>query len=168
LAIFAELSDGGALDPARGRRVARLAEEDLEATEALDLRKQVIHGDAHLENVLMDSDGPLWNDWEDAFVGVVEWDLACLVATARVTGAGRARTELALRGYGIDRLHGAVDVFVRLRAFQVATWLLAMAAGQGSLAEQAEPWLDYVEHRPNRPLRVPPRLWRRIRDVLRS
>ena len=40
LAIFAELSDGGALDPARGRRVVRLAEEDLEATEALDLRKQ--------------------------------------------------------------------------------------------------------------------------------
>src|SRR5438552_531733 len=41
-----------------------------------------IHGDPHLGNVLMTSNGPRWTDWESACVGPVEWDLACLPETA--------------------------------------------------------------------------------------
>jgi Ser/Thr protein kinase RdoA (MazF antagonist) len=34
-----------------------------------------IHGDAHLGNVLMTRDGPLWTDFESACLGPREWDL---------------------------------------------------------------------------------------------
>lgn len=166
LRIFAELLARGVVDPARGRRLARSAAHELEAVAALGLRKQIVHGDAHLENPLAGPRGPLWNDWEDTFVGPVQWDLACLVATAQVTGAGRARAESALRGYGIDRLDPEVDVFVRLRAFQVATWLLTMAARDRSMIERAEPWLGYVENRRRHAPLILTRFWQRARRGL--
>ena len=128
----------------------------------LELREQVVHGDAHLENLLADAGEPLWNDWEDAFLGPPEWDIACLVAAAEVTGAGRARTEAALRGYGIDRMLPTVELFVRVRAFQVATWILATAARHGGVVEQADPWLAYVQRNPSRNF-VSARLRRRKR-----
>ena len=68
-----------------------------------------------------------------------------MVATAQVTGADRARTEHALGGYGVDRLPPSVALLVRVRAFQVATWLLAGSARLGVPSDQAEPWLAYVE-----------------------
>jgi len=46
------------------------------------LMPTAIHGDPHLGNVLMTSNGPRWTDWESACVGPVEWDLACLPETA--------------------------------------------------------------------------------------
>jgi aminoglycoside phosphotransferase (APT) family kinase protein len=45
-----------------------------------DVPLRPIHGDAHAGNVLP---GPVWHDWEDAQLGCVEWDLACLVAPGR-------------------------------------------------------------------------------------
>lgn len=166
LNIFAELVDRGVVDSAPGRRVAKWAAEDIEAMEALELREQIIHGDAHLENLLASAAGPLWNDWEDTFRGPLEWDIACLVATARVTGAGRERTESALRGYGLDRIDAVVELLVRVRAFQVATWLIAAAERHGRRADQAEPWLAYVEAHHRRRL-VGARLWGRVRRAWR-
>jgi thiamine kinase-like enzyme len=39
---------------------------------------QALHGDAHFGNLLVTRDGLLWTDWEDAFLGPVEWDLASI------------------------------------------------------------------------------------------
>jgi hypothetical protein len=39
---------------------------------------QPIHGDAHVHNMIAVSDGWLWNDFEDACLGPVAWDLASL------------------------------------------------------------------------------------------
>ena len=44
---------------------------------------QPLHGDAHLGNALHTTRGLLWTDWEDAFLGPVEWDLASLIWNAR-------------------------------------------------------------------------------------
>lgn len=40
---------------------------------------QALHGDAHGGNLLMTTDGLLWTDWEDAFAGPIEWDLASII-----------------------------------------------------------------------------------------
>jgi len=84
---------------------------------------QPLHGDASLGNALP---GPLWNDWEDACIGPVEWDLACLVTSARVTGERRAVAEAALAAYGA----ALPELFVRARGLQVVAWSgFAAAAG---------------------------------------
>jgi hypothetical protein len=42
------------------------------------LPAQPLHGDAHAGNVLVTADGPVWNDFEDAWVGPAAWDYACM------------------------------------------------------------------------------------------
>lgn len=44
---------------------------------------QPLHGDAHTGNALNTTRGLLWTDWEDAFLGPVEWDIASLIWNAR-------------------------------------------------------------------------------------
>lgn len=41
--------------------------------------QQALHGDAHPGNLLNTTDGLLWTDWEDAFAGPVEWDVASFI-----------------------------------------------------------------------------------------
>ncbi len=47
------------------------------------LPAQPLHGDAHPANVLVTPAGPVWNDFEDAWVGPVAWDYACVAGSAR-------------------------------------------------------------------------------------
>lgn len=65
---------------------------------ALELEEQPIHGDAHLGNVLVTAEGPLWVDLENVCRGPVEYDLACLAWRKRVHGSGDY--EEAAAGYG--------------------------------------------------------------------
>lgn len=60
---------------------------------------QPLHGDAHEGNLLVTSGGLLWSDWEDAFVGPVEWDLASLIWNARLLESDTAAAEAMLAGY---------------------------------------------------------------------
>lgn len=41
--------------------------------------QQALHGDAHPGNLLSTTEGLLWTDWEDAFAGPVEWDVASFI-----------------------------------------------------------------------------------------
>jgi aminoglycoside phosphotransferase (APT) family kinase protein len=96
---------------------------------------QPIHGDAGLGNVLV---GPKWNDWEDACIGPVEWDLACLVTSARITGRRRDVADAALHAYGGE----LPDVFVQARGLQVVAWSgFAAASGVETRLEQRLAWL---------------------------
>lgn len=61
---------------------------------------QPLHGDAHEGNLLVTSGGLLWSDWEDAFVGPVEWDLASLIWNARLLESDTAAADAMLAGYG--------------------------------------------------------------------
>jgi hypothetical protein len=60
---------------------------------------QPLHGDAHEGNLLVTADGLLWSDWEDAFLGPVEWDIASLIWNARLLKADTSTAESMLAGY---------------------------------------------------------------------
>ncbi len=49
--------------------------------QALWLDLVPLHGDAHLGNVFITSDGARWNDFENACRGPREWDTGCLPRT---------------------------------------------------------------------------------------
>ena len=113
----------GVLEPADAELVRDGLAAVSEEIDAFHAPVQPLHGDASLGNALP---GPLWNDWEDACIGPVEWDLACLVTSARVTGERRAVAEAALAAYGAV----LPELFVRARGLQVVAWSgFAAAAG---------------------------------------
>jgi aminoglycoside phosphotransferase (APT) family kinase protein len=100
--------------------------------------QRIVHGDSHPGNVLWSADGPLWGDWEDAHLGPLEWDLACLVAAARVHGNdfGWARAALAAHGGPFDE--ALLDACVDARVAQGAAYLAA--TGRGDVGEHLA-WL---------------------------
>jgi thiamine kinase-like enzyme len=83
---------------------------------------QALHGDANFSNVLNTTRGVLWGDWEDTFIGPVAWDLACLIARARVFGTDIEQVNAALKGYGINIDAVLLDLLVEARTFQTALW----------------------------------------------
>ena len=86
---------------------------------------QPIHGDAHFGNVLNTTQGVLWTDWEDVFLGPIEWDLASLVASSWVFGTDVERSEMALRGYGrYDAV--ALSACVEARTLVALVWSIIM------------------------------------------
>lgn len=68
---------------------------------------QALHGDAHSGNLLQTPAGPLWTDWEDAFSGPVEWDLASIIWNARILDRDHARADAILAAY--QNAGGAFD-----------------------------------------------------------
>jgi hypothetical protein len=109
---------------------------------AAGLPERALHGDAHTGNLLSTSSGPLWTDLEDTCRGPVEWDLACLVASARVLGLERDRSAEAVAAYGRDPADPALEPFIDARALQTAAWTAFMAERHPQLRERARLRLD--------------------------
>jgi hypothetical protein len=65
-----------------------------------ELPAPALHGDAHLGNALNTTEGLLWTDWEDAFAGPVEWDLASAIWNARILENDESTAQGILAGYG--------------------------------------------------------------------
>ena len=65
----------------------------------MDYPRQALHGDAHWGNLMTTGDGVLWTDWEDAFAGPVEWDVASVICNAPVLGEGRAEAAALVSAY---------------------------------------------------------------------
>ena len=86
---------------------------------------QPIHGDAHFGNVLNTSQGVLWTDWEDVFLGPTEWDLASLVASTWVFGTEVERSEMALQEYG-NYDAAALLACVEARTLVALVWSIVM------------------------------------------
>lgn len=84
---------------------------------------QPLHGDAHYGNLMLTDKGCIWGDLEDTCSGPVEWDLACLTASSRVFGRGRAASE-ALAGYGRQFDQERLDLMIRARVLQAVSWAL--------------------------------------------
>jgi thiamine kinase-like enzyme len=68
---------------------------------------QALHGDAHRGNLMSTTRGLLWTDWEDTFLGPVEWDLASIVWNARILEEDHATADAILAAY--RRAGGAID-----------------------------------------------------------
>lgn len=113
------------------------AEAVLEGAESRTASWQPVHGDAHLGNVLGTARGALWTDWEDAFVGPVEYDLACLRSRAELFGEERERIEAACVGYGEDVDPELVRELGLVRNLQVIVWLAVFAERQPELWPRA-------------------------------
>lgn len=60
---------------------------------------QALHGDAHPGNLMLTSRGLLWADWEDAFSGPVEWDLASIIWNVRILENDHATADAILNSY---------------------------------------------------------------------
>lgn len=60
---------------------------------------QPLHGDAHPGNLMNTSSGLLWTDWEDTFLGPVEWDLASVLWNAKLLDHDTDMVDGVLRGY---------------------------------------------------------------------
>lgn len=63
------------------------------------LPAQALHGDAHMGNLMMTTQGMLWTDWEDAFSGPVEWDLASIIWNAKLLENDHAKVNGILESY---------------------------------------------------------------------
>ena len=68
---------------------------------------QPLHGDAHGGNLMNTTRGLLWTDWEDTFLGPVEWDLASILWNARILEEDHATADAILEAY--RRAGGAID-----------------------------------------------------------
>jgi phosphotransferase family enzyme len=88
--------------------IARLTGGPAPVVPATSLPAQVLHGDASIGNLLLTTDGPLWSDLEDTCTGPVEWDLAGLVASARVRGHDERFVAGLVSGHGGDLLESFV------------------------------------------------------------
>jgi Ser/Thr protein kinase RdoA (MazF antagonist) len=108
---------------------------------------QAIHGDAHLNNVINGPDGPLWNDWEDTFLGPRAWDLGCMLAHARAFGRDAGPVLAALGGYGDAFDDDTLDVCVAARRFQITIWFAVMARLQPQFAEHARALIAFYRER---------------------
>ena len=60
---------------------------------------QALHGDAHGGNLMNTTQGLLWTDWEDAFAGPVEWDVASIIWNAKLLDNDQATVDRILAGY---------------------------------------------------------------------
>lgn len=68
---------------------------------------QALHGDAHFGNLMVTTGGLLWTDWEDAFSGPVEWDLASILWNARHLDEDHALADRIEVGY--QEAGGTID-----------------------------------------------------------
>jgi len=80
--------------------IALLRDRLASSTQALrGLPFQPLHGDAHPGNLMLTRQGLLWADWEDAFSGPVEWDLASIIWNARILDNDHETADAILAAY---------------------------------------------------------------------
>ncbi|MEO7098906.1 MAG: aminoglycoside phosphotransferase family protein [Luteolibacter sp.] len=60
---------------------------------------QPLHGDAHPGNLMNTTLGLLWTDWEDTFLGPVEWDLASIIWNSRILDKDHETADSILGAY---------------------------------------------------------------------
>lgn len=122
----------------RLRRAWDEGERIVASAEARTASMQPVHGDAHLGNALATARGPVWTDWEDAFIGPIEWDLASLRSRLELFGEERDAIGAACAGY--DHPHDATLVrdLALCRNLQVIPWLAVFAERDPSIAPRAK------------------------------
>lgn len=105
---------------------------------------QAVHGDAHVGNVLATVRGPMWTDWEDAFLGPVEWDIACLRSKAELFSEDRAVIDAMTAAYdGAYDAELARDLGV-VRNVQVVSWLAVFAERHPELLDRMRARLAFL------------------------
>ena len=134
--VLARARTGGALTGGELRRLESAWERAARIVESAPRRTasfQAVHGDAHVRNVLATTRGALWTDWEDAFIGPVEFDIASLRSRAELFGEERELIDAVCQAYPEPYdLELARDLGL-VRNVQVITWLAVFAERQPEL-----------------------------------
>lgn len=89
------------------------------------LPHQALHGDAHMGNLLMTTRGLLWTDWEDAFSGPIEWDIASVIWNAQILEEDHDSVEKILTSYqqqGVEIDPEALQQCLIARAAVMSAW----------------------------------------------
>jgi aminoglycoside phosphotransferase (APT) family kinase protein len=102
--VRARIADAEELDPADRRFLADRCARTQAALDALEFPSPpaLLHGDAHLGNVLAGPDGPLLCDFDSACVGPPEWDLVPVAVGVRRFGEPVAVYRELAEAYGFD------------------------------------------------------------------
>jgi thiamine kinase-like enzyme len=82
---------------------------------------QAIHGDAHLGNFINTDEGILLSDWEDAFRGPIEWDLASVIWNLKILDNNEKSSDMILSSYGKFN-HEALKYSMIGRAAVMSAW----------------------------------------------
>lgn len=77
--------------------------------------------------------GAVWTDWEDAFVGPVEYDIACLRSKLDLFGEEKEGIEAMLSAYDADYDRALAADLGLVRNVQVIVWLALFAERQPEL-----------------------------------
>jgi aminoglycoside phosphotransferase (APT) family kinase protein len=121
------LGDAEELDPADRLFLEDRCAELSERLTTLDfpLPACVVHGDAHLGNLVMGPNGPVLCDFDSTCVGPPEWDLTPVpVGLHRFGGSRRAARAFARRyGFDVTRWSG-LAVLREVRELKLATSVL--------------------------------------------
>ena len=98
------LGDAEGIDPADRRFIAARCAQLTERLAELDfpLATSVLHGDAHLGNLVPGPDGPVLCDFDSTCVGPPEWDLTPIPVGLRRFGGSRRAGAAFAREYGFD------------------------------------------------------------------
>src|SRR5690606_14265647 len=121
--LLETLERRGSFPPATLELLRSHLETSLVALEGLPF--QPLHGDAHFGNLMVTTEGLLWTDWEDAFRGPVEWDLASIVWNARVLDGDHATADGILAAYreaGGDFDDAVLERCLTARAAVMSAW----------------------------------------------
>ncbi|MBX3208653.1 MAG: aminoglycoside phosphotransferase family protein, partial [Labilithrix sp.] len=105
---------------------------------------QAVHGDAHIGNVLSTARGAVWTDWEDAFVGPIEFDLACLRSKLLLFGEDRDAIEAMTAAYAGPWDPELTSELGLVRNVQVIAWLVVFAERQPELAPRMRARLGFL------------------------
>jgi len=133
--LLLQPSIAAAFSPADLDVLMQIGERSVQRLSRLPM--QPIHGDSHSGNVLNTAQGVLWTDWEDTFVGPIEWDLACLVAAPYIFGADLEKAEAALQGYGGDIDPEILEDCIVARTFMGVVWSVILQQQRPSADRQA-------------------------------
>jgi thiamine kinase-like enzyme len=76
-------------------------------------------------NLMMTSEGLLWTDWEDAFAGPIEWDIASIIWNAKLLENDEDTANAIMQAYescGTVIDHLALEQCLIARAAVMTTW----------------------------------------------
>ncbi|HEX3785209.1 MAG TPA: aminoglycoside phosphotransferase family protein [Pseudonocardiaceae bacterium] len=135
------------------RRIAdaeRLAADDREFLEArcaevgarladleFPLPSAVVHGDAHLGNLIPGLDGPVLCDFDSTCFGPPEWDLTPIPVALRRFGGSPGEARLLLRTYGFDVTKWVgFEVLREVRELNMVTSVLPILRSNPGLAPE--------------------------------
>ena len=117
-------------DLLRLERAWERAERIVESAKTRTASFQAVHGDAHIGNVLATDRGAVWTDWEDAFIGPIEFDIACLRSKAELFNEEREAIDLMTSAYDGPWHRDLARDLGLVRNVQVIPWLAVFAERQ--------------------------------------